>query len=100
MNIELTTKLLRLKNVLAEMELLQNEYAPLKYESLELKDEIDRLEIQQMEIESAEGDKVINRITDGWKEDGVNTIAENEALELEQLIDEKNNPEKYVSSDQ
>jgi len=100
MNIELTTKLLRLKNVLAEMELLQNEYAPLKYESLELKDEIDRLEIQQIEIESAEGEEVINRITDGWKEDGVKTIAENEALELEQLIDEKNNPENYVSSDQ
>jgi hypothetical protein len=100
MNIELTTKLIRLEKVLAEMELIQNEYAPLKYESLELKDEINRLEIQQIEIESAEGDEVINRITDGWKDDGVKTIAENEAIEFEQLAEEKNNPENYVNSDQ
>lgn len=100
MNIELTTKLIRLEKVLAEMELIQNEYAPLKYESLELKDEINRLEIQQMEIESAEGDEVINRITDGWKDDGVKTIEENETVEMQQLADEIKNPEDYANSDQ
>jgi hypothetical protein len=96
MNNELTIKLLRLNKVLAEMQLLQIEYAPLKYESLELKDEIDRLEIQQIEIESAEGDEVINRITDGWKD---KTIAENEAIELKQLADEIKNPEAYANFD-
>lgn len=106
MNIELTTKLIKLKKVLAEMELIQNEYAPLKYESLKLKDEINRLEIQQIEIESAEGDEVINRITDGWKGDGVKTINKtfnnmmgNPMEEINQLIDEIKNPEDYVNFD-
>lgn len=87
---EMDIKLAQYDKLNADKRAILSEYLPIKEEMETLRDEIDELENKIWSIESEESLK---------EDDGVKTIEENEAIELQQLQDEIINPDDYVKSD-
>jgi chromosome segregation ATPase len=107
---QLAQKLARLDTLESQRRSMLEEYMPIKNEIEILKDEVEELETQLLSEDQVEDDKRFDEIIDSLHnqalkdagieiveveqyDDGVNTIEENEAIEMEQLIDEIKNPE-------
>jgi len=123
-NIEilLSQKIARKNLLQSQKRALLDEYMPIKEELETVEEEIEQLEgvLQKKDDvqtdarfdELIEGtyqhdvkkhDDMLQKKADGarqeWLDDGVKTIEENEAIEMETLIDEIKNPEDYTNFD-
>jgi predicted nuclease with TOPRIM domain len=100
-NIEtlLSQKQARQRLVQSQMRSLRDEYMPLKEEDESLNDEIEQLEEELQKQDDVQMEVRWDELIKDLNDDGVKTIEENEAIEMEQLIDEIKNPEDYANFD-
>ena len=100
-NIEtlLSQKQARQRLVQSQMRSLRDEYMPLKEEDENLNDEIEQLEEELQKIDDVQTDARFDELIADLNNDGVKTIEENEAIEMETLIPEIKNPEDYANFD-
>ncbi len=98
-NIEtlLSQKQARQQLVQSQMRSLRDEYMPLKEEDETLSDEIEQLEEELQKIDDVQTDARFDELIKDMND--VKTIEENEAIEMEQLVDEIKNPEDYANFD-
>jgi len=99
-NIEtlLSQKLARQSLLQSQKRALLDEYMPIKEELETLEEEIEQLEEELQKIDDVQTDARFDEIVKDLN-DGVKTMRENEAIEMEQLIDEIKNPEDYTNFD-
>ena len=95
----LAQKLARLDTLESQKRAMLEEYMPIKNEIINLKDEVEELEMQLLSEEQVEDDKRFDELIESIQDDEVKTIEENEAIEMEQLIDQIKNPEDYTDFD-
>lgn len=95
----MTTTNNKLATIIAELDTLESErramldeYMPIKNRIIELTEEKEKLEEQLLSEEQVVDDARFDELIESIQDDGVNTIEENEAIEMEQLIDEIKNP--------
>lgn len=93
----LSQKQARQRQVQSQMRVLQEEYIPLRLEKEELEEEIEKLEEELQKIDDVQTDARWDELIKDMND--VKTIEENEAIEMEQLIDEIKNPEDYANFD-
>lgn len=96
---QLAQKLARLDTLESQRRSMLEEYMLIKNEIDILKEEVEELETQLLSEDQVEDDKRFDELIESIQDDGVKTIEENEAIELEQLIDEIKNPEDYANFD-
>jgi len=100
-NIEtlLSQKLARKNLLQSQNRALLDEYMPIKEELETVEEEIEQLEEELQKIDDVQTDARWDELMKDMNDDGVKTIEQNEAIEMEQLIDEIKNPEDYANFD-